>query len=135
MRIRFFSRILLLFSAAASIASCSVYQSDGSKALEKNSGQIVIGFNLELSVKYECVRLMAMPSSWKTQVISLKEFSTVDFITASLDNTREFPTVLVSTSADQTFEGCALEILDSKSSSQRLKDVVEYGEDLLLLGR
>ncbi len=132
-----FFKYSLFFLAASFLIGCSIYESDGHKAIEKNSGGIVTvtGFNLELSARYECLRMVALPTSWQTHVDSLAEFTSVIGIQAALDNKKEIPTVLVYTTETRTFEGCSIELLDSKSSTQRLKDIVEFGENLLLLGR
>lgn len=134
--IRFFALSILL-STAGFLTGCSLYESDGHKAIEKNSGGIVTvtGFNLELAARYECMKMVALPTSWQTNVVSLSEFSKIEAMEAALDNTKEVPTVLVYTTETRSFEGCSIELLDSKTSTQRLKDIVEFGENLLLLGR
>ena len=132
-----FFKISLKISTASLLVGCSIYQSDGHKALEKNSGSIVTftGVNFELNARYECMKMVALPTSWQTDVDSLSEFSTLDNIEAVLDNKKEMPTILVYTTETRSFEGCSIELLDSKSSTQRLKDIVGFGENILLLGR
>lgn len=129
MRIIYFISFLFLVINSG----CSVHQSDGSKALEKNTGNVVVaGFHLNLAVKYECQKMMALPLSWQEQVTDLNEFVSEPPIQARLDNKKELPTVLVYSTHERSFEGCVLEVLDSKFSSQKLNEVVSFGEELLL---
>lgn len=118
---------------ACALSACSIYQSSAREAIQKNSGNIVTGFMLELNTKYECIRANHKPTLWDNASTSLNEYIESGLVEAQLTQTEELPIVLISlkSPAIAEFEGCSLEILDSKLSSQRLNDVVAFGEKLL----
>lgn len=127
------AKILVLAFFTAALSACSIYQSSAREAIQKNSGNIVTGFMLELNTKYECVRSNHKPTIWDNASTPLDEYIESALVEAQLTQTEELPVVLMSlknpNAAD--FEGCTLHILDSKLSSQRLHDVVAFGEKLL----
>lgn len=74
---------------------------------------------------------MALPVAWQKDVTSLNEYSKLEGSRAVL-LASETPTVIVYAWVDRYVESCQLAILDAKLSSQKLRDVVEFGESLLL---
>lgn len=130
------AKIFILAFCALSASACSIYQSSGREILEKDTGKIVTtsGFQLDLSAKYECFEAVHTPDIWNGVSTPLDEYSQSDMIDARLTQTEELPVVLISLrhETEAHFQGCTLQILDSKLSSQRLQDVVAFGEKILL---
>ncbi len=127
------ARTLCLAVVACTLSACSIYQSSARQAIQKNSGNIVTGFYLQLNTKYECIRANHTPDLWHIDSTPLDEYVESEGIQAKLLQTDDLPVVLVSVKNPIAieFEGCTLQILDSKLSSQRLQDVVTFGEKLL----
>lgn len=127
------AKILFLAFCISALSACTIYQSSAREAIQKNSGNIVTGFMLELNTKYECIRANHKPTIWDNASTPLDEYTESGLVAAQLTQTEELPVVLISlkTPAVAEFEGCTLQILDSKLSSQRLHDVVAFGEKLL----
>lgn len=127
------AKIIFLAFCASALSACSIYQSSAREAIQKNTGNIVTGFMLELNTKYECVRATHTPSIWDNASTPLDEYIESGLVEAQLTQTEELPVVLISLKSPVAaeFEGCTLQILDSKLTSQRLHDVVAFGEKLL----
>lgn len=131
---------LLIHSFIAFIAlviattGCSLYKSDGREAIEKNSANIVTGsgVNLHLNVRYQCELMMAIPADWQAARTPLDEFAALEDSKAILLTGAETPVVVVYTWIDRHVEACSLAILDAKLSSHHLREVVGYGESLLV---
>jgi hypothetical protein len=128
-----FFNFQFLFVAAAVLTACSLYQSGGREAIEKDSGGLVTqpGFNLKLNTHYECSTLMALPLSWQQNVTSLNEYTSLEGTKAILLAGSETPEVIVYGWVDRHVDACSLTVEDSKLSSQNLHDIVGFGEDLL----
>jgi hypothetical protein len=123
----------ILILTAAVLTACSLYQSDGREAIEKNTGGFVTGSGVSFIPKthYECLTLMAVPTDWQDSTTSLDEYITLPGAKAILLDENTSPQVVVYTWTERHVEACQLTIIDAKLSSQNLNDIVAFGESLI----
>ena len=124
--------VALLF--LVSVAACTVYQSDGRQAIEKNKANIVgtFGFDIKTQTHYSCFISADTPSVLQTPNEVIENEFEKDGFSSQLHMSDEGPQLVIyKYDADRSqHHYCTLKTLDNTSAAQT--DAIRLAVDLLI---
>lgn len=131
-------RLILFFCILISVSACSLYQSDGRKAIEKNTANVVTGtgFDSVQNIKFVCYQSGSEPAETKgpIQVID-NEFDEAGIATYLIDDsqTKKLLVYRVPTQGQpqpQPHNFCHLDTLDDLTYI-KIRSAIRLGVQLL----
>lgn len=127
-------RLILSFFILVFVSACSLYQSDGRKAIEKNTASVVTGtgFDSVQNIKFVCYQSGSAPAETKgpIQVID-NEFDEAGIATYLIDDSQSKKLLVYQVpTQDQAHNFCHLDTLDDLSYI-KIRSAIRLGVQLL----